>query len=484
MRAIAVGGAVFFLIAGGAAGSSQTLSSALTQESLAAPHRVGPLQQVACASPGHCVGIGRSYLLIQDRSKWSAVKAPEPPGFGPGTSVNLRTLACPAAGRCVASGSRGQQRLVVLTQSDQKWRTVLVNLPSNAQQASETQSGPWPQVFSLSCGAPGSCAGVGYYDGSDSAVHALLVDETGGAWRAGTDVQLPSDATDGGANPGGLLSAVSCASAGSCAAVGNYTREDLTGGTYGDYPWVVEKTGGEWAARGESLQLPDDAPTARDYRNGSSPFMGFTGLSCPSAGNCTAIGSYLSRLQGVSGVVFRERDGKWSQGTRLPVPANAFRWNDPMELDNPMGPISCATPRNCAAIGWFYTSAALTLHGLLLVERHGSWKASGLALPTGAYARSDTRLTSVACRPSGDCVAVGSYSRKGQAHGFIARELGGRWGRAINAAVPPGAPRTSRSHTALSTVACASARYCLAGGLYSATALGGHEGLLLGLRFG
>src|SRR5262249_60598783 len=99
MRAIAIGGAVFFLIAGGAAGSSQqTLSSPLAQESLAAPQRVGPLQQVACASPGHCVAIGRSAMLVEHQSRWSAVKAPQPPGFGPGTSVNLRTLACPAVG--------------------------------------------------------------------------------------------------------------------------------------------------------------------------------------------------------------------------------------------------------------------------------------------------------------------------------------------------------------------------------------------------
>jgi hypothetical protein len=484
MRVVAIAGAVFFLVVAAASGSPQHL----TQKALEAPHRVGA-QQLTCPGQGHCVGIGGSYVLVEHGDKWNAVKVPEPPNFGPGTAVDLGALSCPAPGRCVATGARGLERAIVSTQMGRRWSSAVVNLPSNARQEGGQNGSAYPALRSVSCGSAGNCAAVGYYYGSDQATHALLVDETGGTWHAGTDVQLPSDATivpapGAGVSPGGLLSSVSCPSAGSCTAVGSYTREDLTGGTYGDYPWVLEKSGGEWAAPGQSLRLPDDAPTARDYGSGASPFMGFTGLSCPSAGNCTAIGGYLSRLYGVSGVVFRERDGKWSQGKRLPVPADAFRWNDPMELDNPMGPISCSAPRNCAAIGWFYTSAALTLHGLLLVERNGRWKASGLALPPGAHARSDAFLTSVACRPSGDCVVVGSYSRKGHAHGFVAREDEGRWERAINAAVPAGAPPTSHSHTALSAVACASARYCLAGGLYSATARGGHEGLLLGLWFG
>jgi hypothetical protein len=479
VRAIVIGGAVFFLITTAAAGSQQqALSSAVTQKPLTAPQRLAA-QQVACVSPSHCVGIGGSYVLVEHGGKWSAIRSPEPPGLGSGTAVQLSALACPAAGRCVASGARGEQRAIIVAQRGHRWHSAVVNLPSNAEQGYGSNGPALPTLRSISCGTAGNCAAAGYYYGSDQAEHALLVDEKGGTWSAGLDVPLPPDA---GATSEGSLSSVSCAPAGSCVAVGSYLREDAVGGTYSSYPWVFEESGGQWASHGETLQLPADA-TIGHPAGGPSPFLGFSGVSCPSAGNCTALGAYFSSGHGPAGVFFTERDGTWSQGIRAPVPAGSVSFYDGMEIEDPMVAISCGAPGKCAAIGWYFPSDALILHGLLLVERHGRWNASGLALPAGAHARSGTYLTSVACRPSGDCVAVGYYGWK-NAHGLIVREHGGRWGRGITAAVPASAPRSSRSHTFLNTVACPSSEFCLAGGRYSATAQGGHEGLLLGLRFG
>jgi hypothetical protein len=137
---------------------------------------------------------------------------------------------------------------------------------------------------------------------------------------------------------------------------------------------VLDESGAHWAARGVSLRLPADAATARDDRGG--PFIGFTGLSCLSAGNCTAVGGYVDRDHHFQGVFFTERGGKWSQGIRAPVPAGAVPNDDPMQLENPMNSVSCATPDNCAAVGSFSVDQTETPHGLLLAERGGSWKAS------------------------------------------------------------------------------------------------------------
>jgi hypothetical protein len=488
VRAIAVGVAIFLIAVASASGALQhTLSPGLAQKALEAPHRVFAGQFV-CRSAGSCVGIGGSSMLVEHRGKWSAVNSPLPPHPGTGASVNLHSLACPAAGRCVASGIYGEQRAIVLTQSGRRWRIAVVSLPSDAQQHKGV-TGPWPGLGSVSCGSAGNCVAVGYYGASDGATDALLVSEQHGSWGTGTDVQLPSDAAttsplpDEEATPGGFLSSVACPSAGSCSAVGSYTRKDVGAGTYGSYPWELDRSGAKWATRGQSLQLPADAATTRDYRGGASPFMGFTGLSCPSAGNCTAIGGYVDRHHDFQGVIFTQRAGKWSQGIRAPVPAGAVPNNDPMELDDPMNSVSCATPDDCAAVGWFSVDQTETPHGLLLAERGGSWKASKVVLPPGVRASEGVFLTSVGCAPRGICVAVGYWTGNGRTHGLIVRERGGRWGRAVKAALPPNAAQANNwQHTFLNTVACPAARFCLAGGYYADRS---HhtQGLLLSLRF-
>src|SRR5262249_14007362 len=171
------------------------------------------------------------------------------------------------------------------------------------------------------------CAAVGYYTGSDRAGHALLVAENGGTWGPGIDAQLPPDAATTfplpDEAPGGFLSSVSCPSTGSCSAVGSYARQNSGGGTYGTYPWLLGESGGQWAAQGQSLELPADAASEQDYRSATSPFLGFTGLSCSSVGNCTAVGGYVDHNHHTQGVFFTERSGKWSQGIKVPVPAGA-----------------------------------------------------------------------------------------------------------------------------------------------------------------
>jgi hypothetical protein len=211
--------------------------------------------------------------------------------------------------------------------------------------------------------------------------------------------------------------------------------------------------------------------------------MGFSGLSCPSAGNCTAVGGYVDKHGDFQGAIFTERAGSWSNGIKAPVPANARPNTDEMELNNPLAAVSCAAPADCAAVG-FYVSAGSqsgTQHGLLLAEHQGKWKASALSLPRGASAGEGVYLTSVSCASRGNCVAVGYYAGHGETHGLVVRERGGKWQRAVNAALPRDAAPPGKSHTSLNSVTCPSARLCLAGGYY-AQHTGATQGLLLSLR--
>ncbi len=352
-------------------------------------------------------------------------------------------------------------------------------LPNNPPQS-------FPILQSASCGSVGNCSAVGGYETANHPglrKHALLVDESNGKWGAAFDAQLPPDAATA-VNPnqtldlGGSLRFVSCPSPGNCSAVGSYTRKDSTDSMLGFQGWLLDESGGNWGV-GISAQLPADARTTVDSRGGESPFMGFTGLSCPSIGNCTAVGGYVDKHGAEQGVILTERKGRWSRGIRAQIPPREIAANPPNSLNSPLTSLSCAASNDCAAIGWYYDKSR-RLHGLLLSERAGKWKASGLVLH--AKAPGGIFLNSVDCGSRGNCVAIGYWGSHGKTYGLTVAERGGKWGRGIKAVLPRGAAASNKAHTFLNAVSCSAARRCTAVGSYTDRS-GANQGLILSLRF-
>jgi hypothetical protein len=74
-------------------------------------------------------------------------------------------------------------------------------------------------VTSVSCGAAGNCAAVGFYDTPARRTPGFVISENNGTW--GTAKEPPGLAA---LNKGGLapINAVSCATAGNCSAGGSY----------------------------------------------------------------------------------------------------------------------------------------------------------------------------------------------------------------------------------------------------------------------
>jgi hypothetical protein len=491
MRALLLTAAAFLLVAGGACGAQDRLqATGSPQEAIEAPRPPGTskkmsgglVEQVACPSAKTCAAYG-GWMYSERDGRWKAVKTPTPARAG---TANLRSLACAAAGRCEAVGIAGEQHALTVSQAGGRWSPAGIALPDDAAPV-DPPSGPWPALDSVSCASAGGCVALGYYGAADHSTHALLTTETNGTWGAGTTVALPPDAStafpppDSESFAGGFLSSASCPSAGNCTTVGSYTKKDPNGGTGGAYPWEFDETGGSWAP-GVGLELPAGAATTVDYRGGgASPFLGFTGLSCPSAGNCTAVGGYVDGHSDSQGAIFEERGGRWSTGIRASMPRYAATISDPMQLLNPMVAVSCAALDSCAAVGWFIVNFHETQHGLLLTERAGNWKASAISLPAGVQAPGGVFLTSISCPSRGNCVAVGYYAGHGKTHGLVVRERRGRWGRAFDVALPSNAATSSSQHTFLNSVTCPSSRFCLAGGSY-ADRSGATRGLLVDLR--
>src|SRR4051794_16356148 len=108
-----------------------------------------------------------------------------------------------------------------------------------------------------------------------SAAAADLASGATGSWAPGVEATLPADAA---AEPGVVLSEVSCASAGNCAAVGNYYDSSQR-----NRGLLLSESAGKWRVGLKATPPADAAP-------GHQVFL--SGVSCASADDCAAIGSY------------------------------------------------------------------------------------------------------------------------------------------------------------------------------------------------
>lgn len=456
-------------------------TAGITQKAIEAPRPAGVsakqgslVDQVACASAKNCAAIG-VWLYGDLDGKWQAARTPVVTHTG---GTNLRSLDCPAAGKCEAVGEGGLQHVVQVSENGRQWKAGEIALPSDAAPVNPPTTAPSPSLDSVSCSSVGNCVAVGDYRAANRTTRPLLVTESGGTWGTGSELQLPGNA-DTSPDPnqpgvGGGLAFVSCPAAGECTAVGSYTNTDAG---HGYYPWVATEGGGSWSAGNEAL-LPADASALGDpEKSGTSPFFGFTGLSCPAAGDCTAVGGYEDKSGAEEGLILQEHDGVWSRGVKAPSKGTPNQESN--EFNSPLTSLSCSAPDDCAAVGWYVFKTGAP-HGLLLRERSGKWSASALALPAKAKAPGGVFLTSVSCPSRGNCLAAGVYGGKGKTYGLLVRERGGKWSRAVDAALPKGAPAKAKSHSLLYSVSCPSASACTAGGYYAGSRK--VQGLLLNLR--
>ncbi len=152
--------------------------------------------------------------------------------------------------------------------------------------AALNKGGP-ASVRSVSCGSAGNCAAGGCYRHRPAHDQGFVVGEQNGVWGQAIEVPGLAALAKGGQ---AVVSSVSCASAGNCAAGGGY--DDSDGHEQG---FVASETNGVW---GQAIEVPGLAA----LNKGGSAGVG--SVSCASAGNCAAGGSYL----GGSG----HQQGSWS----------------------------------------------------------------------------------------------------------------------------------------------------------------------------
>jgi len=247
--------------------------------------------------------------------------------------------------------------------------------------------------MSLSCGSAGDCAAGGEYVDGSGRYQGFVATERNGRW--GKAAVVPGL---GALNAGGSAEVddVSCGSAGSCSAGGFYRdRRRLEQG------FVVVERNGRW---GRATGVPGlgvlNAGATADMDGAD-----VSSVSCASAGNCAAGGFYTARHRRNEGFVVTERNGRWGKATVEPG-LGALKKGVVAEVDG----VSCASAGDCAA-GGSYQDAPDEDQGFVVSERNGRWGKAipipGLqALNTGG----DAQVFSVSCGPAGNCAAGGSYT--------------------------------------------------------------------------
>ena len=406
------------------------------------------ITSLSCGSAGNCSagglfkGAHRQQALVVNEVNGTWRTAKEVPGTGTLNHglAQLNAVSCASAGNCSAGGqyvdSSHHGQAFVVNETNGTWHTAK-EVPGTAA----LNQGGGAYIESVSCAVAGNCSATGDYTDSSGNVQVFVVNETNGTW--GTAEEAPGTAA---LNQGRLadLFSVSCGSAGNCSAGGDYT--DASGNLQA---WVVNETSGTWGTA-------EEAPGTAALNQGG--FAETQSVSCASAGNCSAVGNYADAGNNSQAFVVNETNGTW--GTAEEVPGSAAL-NSAGDLDT----VSCASAGNCSAGG--------TL-GLPFVvnETNGTWGTAKVvpgiaALDSGGEAA----LFSVSCASAGNCAAGGFYTDSfSHEQAFVVNETNGTWRGAIE--VPGTVVLNQGGSAGISSVSCASAGHCSAGGSYTDSSLG------------
>ncbi len=185
--------------------------------------------------------------------------------------------------------------------------------------------------------------------------------------------------------------------------------------------------------------------------SGSGPESGSASIgrvACPSAGNCSAVGSYESPACFDCLFTVNQRNFVW--GKAEPV-AGLAQIGDVAGAN--FQALACSSPGNCVAGGFFVGDDADNTDSPFVVsDRHGTWGNAQL-LP-GTENSSGGYVGELSCVPGGNSCLADGFDANDSGHGyFVALARNGIWGSAIRL---PGV----RPLTFIGSIACSRRGSC------------------------
>jgi hypothetical protein len=138
-------------------------------------------------------------------------------------------------------------------------------------------------------------------------------------------------------------------------------------------------------------------------------------LSCASAASCAAGGIYLDGSAHYQGFVVTEKNGRWGKAIKVPglVALNK-------EGLAGVNLVSCRSAGNCAA-GGSYLDGSGHSQGFVVAEKNGRWRKAIQVPGLGALNKGgDAGVDSLSCASADSCAAGGSYENGSEyTQGFV-----------------------------------------------------------------
>ncbi len=291
------------------------------------------LVAVSCTAARTCTAVGfhkrgaGRFLALAERwngKRWTIEPTPNP---GETSGAQLYGVSCTAARTCTAVGyyltSAGTFRTLAERWNGKNWRIEPTLTPAG---------GRLSFLDAVSCTGGSGCTTVGSYTNSAGAELTLAERWNGNSWRVERTPNPPGAKSS-------VLDGVSCTKANLCTAVGSYRN------SVGKRTLAERWNGKHWTI--------EPTPT---QANGKSSRL--YGVSCTKASVCTAVGPYRNRAGKQLTLAERWNGKNWAIE---PTP------NPPAVTSACLYGVSCTTAGTCTAVGHYRNRAG---RKLTLAEQH------------------------------------------------------------------------------------------------------------------
>ena len=261
-----------------------------------------------------------------------------------------------------------------------------------------------------------------------------MVSQVHGVWHSAAAIPHLATLNRGG---GAAVSSVSCAAVGNCSAGGAYADRLRRGQAF-----VANEVHGVWHAAVKVAGIPALARIGH---------AGVSSVSCASAGNCSAGGSYGS-VVGTSwriyAFVVSEVHGRWRSAIRVPGLAA-------LQSGCGRGGSSVVVQRGRMRRQRLLHGQGRNLHGFLVSQVHGRWR-NAIKVPglTSRVQIGSAGARSLSCASVGNCSSGADFGDSGQSQAYVVGEVRGRWHDALE--VPGTAALNKGGNAEVVSVSCAS----------------------------
>jgi hypothetical protein len=279
----------------------------------------------------------------------------------------LTSVSCPSANACTTVGTFSPQAGTLVTLAE-RWDGTNWAIQSTPNPNGATISDP----TAVSCASAAACTAVGTFRNSTGGQATLAEGWHGTSW---TIESVP--------NPSGgntsQLNGVSCTATSECVSAGSHTTSAGTQLTLAEgwdgSSWTINATPNPLGLRRASLN----------------------DVWCPAQSACTAVGSYYTSDTTVQTLAAAWNGTAWI----LTTPPNPTGEN----YDQLRG-VSCTSTSACTAVGYFTNTAGTQL---TLAERWNgtTWAVQSTPNPAGIYG---ANLSDLSCTAAGPCTGVGHWT--------------------------------------------------------------------------